>query len=115
MMSEPKRFQMLPDAVKDPQFKSIYRLWLLYHLNDMNAGTPEQSAAADNWMKHKGNRYDYDKVCDMLKACNLYEVPFYGLSTSKQWNGEPYRYGTAWLVREIPAADLSQIAELLSI
>jgi hypothetical protein len=74
----------------------------------MNAGTPEQTAAIDAW-KNCGNKYDYDAVCNMLKDIGLYEIPFYGKSTGKVWNGEKYRYGSAWIIDEIPQNVIDEI------
>lgn len=88
--------------VKASEFMEIYRLWKLYHLNDMHAGTREQEAAIDAW-KEQGNRYDYNKVCDYLKSVGLYEV---------EHEGEPYKYGHKWLYWEIPSEDLEKIKAL---
>lgn len=85
-----------------PEFMEIYRLWNLYHLNDMHAGTREQQAAIDAW-KAEGNRYDYDAVCEHLKSIGLYEV---------EHEGKPYKYGHGWLYWEIPAEDLEKIKAL---
>lgn len=94
--------------VKTADFKKIYTWWKKYHLNGMNAGTPEQEQAIKEW-KDAGNKYDYDAVCEMLKEKGLYEVPFTGKSTGKEWHGEIYRYGSAWIVSDIPEADLCEI------
>lgn len=88
--------------VNASEFKEIYRLWKLYHLNDMHAGTREQEAAIDAW-KEQGNRYDYTKVCDYLKSIGLYEV---------EHEGKPYKYGHKWLYWEIPSEDLEKIKAL---
>lgn len=64
-----------------------------WHLNDMRAGTPEQTKAVEEWMA-AGNRYDYAKACDILKERGLYIV---------QHDGRPYAYGSAWLREELPA------------
>ena len=93
----------ISEYVDDPLFKRVYRLWKLYHLNGMNAGTPEQDAAVKKWIE-EGNRYEYHTVCDYLKSIGLYEV---------EHNGKPYKYGHGWLYREIPAADLAEIEHLL--
>lgn len=89
--------------IKGSLFKEIYRYWKLYHLNGMHAGTEEQDAAIEAW-KAQGNQYDYTKVCDYLKEIGLYEV---------EYKGKPYRYGSAWLHREIPEADLARIKEII--
>lgn len=84
------------------EFMEIHRLWKLYHLNDMHAGTREQEAAINAW-KEQGNRYDYTEVCEYLKSIGLYEV---------EHEGKPYKYGTAWLYWEIPTEDLEKIKAL---
>ena len=90
----------IAEYIKAPKFKEIYRLWKLYHLNDMHAGTPKQEAAIEEW-KAKGNQYDYDKVCEYLASINLLV------------DGD-YQYGTAWLYEAIPDDDLNKIKELIS-
>lgn len=84
------------------QFMEIYRLWKLYHLNDMHAGTIEQEQALEDW-ESKGNRYDYTSACEYLKSVGLYEV---------EYNGKPYTYGHAWLYWDIPEDDLKIIQAL---
>lgn len=88
-------------------FETLYDLWKKYHLNGMHAGTPEQEA--------QGNRYEYTAVCEMLKACGLYEVNYTGLSVGRRYNNEPYKYGHGWLVQELPANVLLRIEHLLSV
>ena len=88
---------------QNKKFKEIYRLWKLYHLNDMNAGTQEQEKAIEEW-KNMGNKYEYTKVCEYLKSINLYEI---------EYNGKPYKYGHSWLYREIPQNDLAKIRNII--
>ena len=111
MLDQLTKFKQITN---DPNYKAILRLWQLYHLNSMNVGTPEQTKAIKEW-EADGNRYDYDAACQMLKGKGLYEVPFYGRTTSKSWNGELYRYGTGWVVNDIPDDDLREIATLLNL
>lgn len=92
----------IAEYVFDAKFKEIYRLWKLYHLNDMHAGTYEQEAAIDAW-ETQGNRYDYTKACEHLKSIGLYEV---------EHDGKPYKYGHGWLYWEIPSEDLEAIKML---
>ena len=94
----------IAEHVHSPLFKEIYRFWKLYHLNGMHAGTEEQEAAIEAW-KAQGNKYEYRKACEHLKSIGLYEV---------EYNGKPYRYGHAWLHREIPEADLARIQEIIT-
>ena len=98
------------EFVTDSLFKKIYGFWKKYHLNAMHAGTPAQEEALEKWHKSKQaeNRivlFDYDTDCDYLESIDLYEDEF---------NGKPYKYGTAWLYYPIPADDLKDIERLLS-
>ena len=90
----------IAEYIKDPKFNEIYRLWKLYHLNDMHAGTPKQEAAVADWVA-KGNRYDYYTVCNYLELIDLLV-------------DDGYKYGTSWLYEAIPDDDLNKIKELLS-
>ena len=81
-------------------FEELYRLWKLYHLNDMHAGTVAQEEALEKaGLTNYGN--EYEKCCDYLKSINLYDD-----------NG--YKFGHGWLKRDIPEEDLKRIKELLS-
>ena len=85
--------------------KTIHDLWIKHHLNDMNAGTPEQSQALKEYHELNNTRFDYTKDVEYLKSINLWEV----LLPS----GGMYKYGHGWLYREIPQTDLNIINELL--
>ena len=104
--------QCLDDLIKFKELKYnkqlllIHDLWKKYHLNNMNAGTLEQSQALEKWHKENGTRFDYTKDVEYLKSIDLYEV------TLK--DGSPYKYGHSWLYREIPENDLNIIKTLLS-
>ena len=99
--------------VKDPAFLEIYAFWKKYHLNGMNAGTPEQEQAIKEW-EAAGNKYEYKAVCEYLKSVGLYEVNYTGLSVGRRFDNEPYTYGHAWLVRKIPGDDLIRIEHMLN-
>lgn len=87
---------MTPDDAA--QFIKIWRLWKLYHLNDMHAGTPAQ----EFYLQKIGLRGadKYAQACDALRAVNLY-------------NDNGCEYGRAWYFQEIPAADMAIIRELI--
>jgi len=89
--------QMIDDIAEfignDETYKTILRVWKLYHLNDMNAGTVEQSAALKDF------EGDYTAQCKHLESINLLI-------------DDGYEYGSAWLFREIPADDLEIIKSL---
>ena len=66
-------------------FSLLFDAWMLFHLNDMKAGTTLQEISVKKYLAESGKRYDYTEVCEYLKSENLYE-------------DRGYRYGTAWLV-----------------
>ena len=103
----------IAEHVKTPLFREIYNFWKKYHLNGMNAGTPEQEAAVAEW-EAAGNRYDYVAACNMLKARGLYEVPLTAnLVGTRKADGLLYKYGHGWVIAEIPENDLAKIKSLL--
>lgn len=95
-----------------PKFRQIKDLWLMYHLNDMHAGTPEQEVCLKDFEDERAqiaatlneplHCYEVDKW--LLRNHNLETVNL---------NGKPYTYGTAWLYRPIQEDDLAEIKELL--
>ena len=102
------------EELDDPAFfNELYALWKKYHENGMRAGTPEQEAAVAEW-KAAGNRYTYISACEMLRARGLYQVNYTGLSVARRYENEPYRYGQAWLVQELPDEVLSRVRYLLN-
>jgi hypothetical protein len=96
---------LLPYFKNNKLFNQIYRLWELYHLNDLNAGTQEQAQLVNNWLKDTGQRYDYSQVCEYLKSVGKYEV---------EHEGKPYKYEHAWIYYPIPVGDLTLIKELFN-
>jgi hypothetical protein len=80
-------------------FKKLRRLWKLYHLNDMHAGSRSQE---DALIAEFGKIPDYNKACEYLKSIDLYK------------DENDYVYGSAWQYREIPAEDLNEIISLLA-
>lgn len=92
-------------------FAVLYDLWKNYHLNGMNAGTPEQEKAVEEW-KAAGNRYDYTAACEMLKSRGLYTVNYTGLAVGRRYENEPYTYGHGWIVQELPESVLNTIQSL---
>lgn len=91
---------------RDVLAQRIRQTWARYHLNGMNAGTPEQKAHAQ--ATEAAHRWDYAKVCDELRAAGLYEVPVTPELRAAALGGLPddatvYRYGSRWLHFPIPA------------
>ena len=94
-------------------FDELYKFWKLYHLNGMHAGTPEQEKAIEEW-EAAGNKYEYTAVCEMLKERGLYEVVFSGLTVGRKYENEPYKYGHAWIIQELPGDVLLRVEHLIS-
>lgn len=131
------------DTVK-PYFKHnklynlIEDLWEKYHLNDMNAGTPEQEKCLKEhederetianeyakalWEKARieyGYSDNYYKkwIENCLRDIHGYTLDCIVLKTYGMYevevNGKPYQYGHSWLYRAIPEKDLAKIRKIL--
>lgn len=74
----------------------LVNIWEQYHLNDLNAGTINQEKALESFESK-----DYTKQCEYLKSIGLYED-----------NG--YKYGTAWLFRQIPDEVIDEIKTIIN-
>ena len=102
--------QCLDSIVRDypdnKDVKTIVKLWKKHHLNDMNAGTPRQT----KYLKSLGEYKSYDWACEELEKANLLHDKEFNYPNQK----DGYRYGTAWLHREIPSKDVKQIKELIN-
>lgn len=89
-----------------PLYEKIMGLWQRNHLNDLNAGTPEQMKFIEE-LEATGWKYEYSAACERLKQAKLYEVPH-------PLTGEPYKYGHGWIYREISPEDLQEIKNILA-
>jgi len=107
--------QCLDDAVEYldrcglvcPTLSKIVPIWKEWHLNDTHSGTPKQEACIDAYLEaHPDRKYDYDDICKMLKRRGLFEDVSYLVS------GEPYRYGSSHLFRQIPHEILLELCGL---
>ena len=88
----------------------VFDLWRKYHLNTMQAGTPEQMKAMEEWLKETGNEswnFDYEGLCEYLKGRNLYFVP------DPENPGREYEFGTRWLTKPIPDEDRKRMDKLM--
>lgn len=78
--------------------------WNKWHLNDMRAGSPAQTAWVEANVDEKA--YDYAKVCAALTEAGLNPDPNY------LRNGKPYAYGMAWLRVDVPQDVVDFLASL---
>lgn len=92
--------ELVPYFKNNRLFMEIYRLWDLYHLNDMHAGTKKQ----ENFLKKhnvKNWASNYDETCEFLSKNNmLYD------------NG--VKFGTVWHYWAIPKKDLEKIKKIIT-
>ena len=83
----------LPEGdLSKEQLEKLYAIWNEWHLNDLQAGSPDQ----EKFLEQQSNDYDYNTACTVLEAAGLNPDPNY------MHNDEPYRYGSAWLRKEVP-------------
>ena len=88
-------------------FLKIYSLWKQYHLNDLTPGTPKQMAFLDSIKDKKPFKAEfYTWECEQLEKVNL---------LTDNLEGNPYKYGTAWLVNEIPSDIKEDINKLMEV
>ena len=87
-----------------PANKKVQRMlavWREWHLNDMTAGSPAQEA----WLKaNPSTDNDYTVACARLADAGLNPDPGY------LHNEKPYKYGSAWLKRDLPPEVLVEVA-----
>jgi hypothetical protein len=76
-------------------FNKIYDIWSKYHLNDLTAGSPKQMAFLDSITKPKNSEF-YTWECEQLEKVDLL------YDKSYLHDKKPYKYGSAWLLTEIP-------------
>lgn len=108
-----KRFLGKVDYFKNGR-KIARFTWNEYHLNDLNAGTPKQTAAIKQWKLI--NKYDYTAACEYLKSIGLYEdFEIDGLACAGGFPEDVlsgkrgYRYGESRIFRPIPAEIIAEI------
>lgn len=84
---------------EDAKAQRMLAIWTDWHLNDMNAGTPAQTAWLKVNLKPEDYAYPkshYDVACEKLAAAGL-----------NPDNG--YKYGSKWLRVELPPEVVAEI------
>ena len=84
---------LLPYFKHNKKFLTIYDLWKNYHLNDMQAGSPNQTAFIESLNL---DNHSYEIVCKELEKHDLL------IDKNYIHNDKPYQYGTAWLFKALP-------------
>ena len=90
---------LFPYLKNNKLFLEIYRLWNLYHLNDLHAGTKKQEEfLKKHHIKNWANKYD--ETCEFLNKNNmLYD--------------KGVKFGTTWHYWNIPKKDLEKIKKII--
>lgn len=92
---------------RDAKAQRMLAIWRAWHLNDMIAGSPAQTAHLETlgeWAYgREGFDSHYDWAHNKLVEASLQPDPNY------LHNGKPYSYGSAWLKRELPADVIAEI------
>lgn len=81
---------------KNRNLGKILKLWDNWHLNDLNAGTSRQEECLKAC-----ESTDYDKRCEFLESKNLLV-------------DRGYRFGTQWLVSDLPSEVKDEIMSLFT-
>jgi len=92
------------DLFPSDAVQRICKLWDQWHLNNLTAGTVEQTACIDVYeVANPKWHYDYSEACEILKDAGLYTIETSPIS---------YTYGSKWLIREVPEAIVNELIEL---
>lgn len=83
-------FVEFADGWNKATVSKFFELWDRWHLNDLQAGSPAQQEAIRN------SGLSYQEAVEKLEALGLNPDPNY------LHNNKPYRYGSAWLMEEVP-------------
>jgi hypothetical protein len=98
-------FQTYAEGHNAETVKKLRDIWNKWHLNDMQAGSPAQTAFLEANPVPRAADY-FTEASQKLKDAGLNPDPNYFN------NGKPYRYGSAWLRVEIPAEALQYLQNL---
>jgi len=99
------------------QLRLFAEVWERWHLNDMNAGTPQQMALVREMDEDLNHKYPDLKGAPHAKAHaegfdSYYTMVCNHLKTRGLIYDGSFEYGTAWLYEEVPAKVLGFLAGL---
>lgn len=97
----------------DP-WRPLHTIWRDWHCNDLTPGSPKQEAAVRKWREQRRRSGKWNGGCDYDEACKMLEKKGLLVDKSFKYHGKPYRYGTAWLTREIPEAVIRTTRDFMS-
>jgi len=104
IIMHPWNFQTYAEGYSAETVQQLRDIWEKWHSNDMQAGSPAQTAFLE---ANPVSRADhYTAATEALKAAGLNPDPNY------LHKGKPYKYGSAWLFVEVPAEALQYLHQL---
>lgn len=103
----PWEFSRLNAGWSDSLVVRFRATWERWHLNDMQAGSPAQTAWIEaNPLPHAYPLSHFDVYRDALRDAGLNPDPGHII------NGKPYKYGSAWLRVNVPLSVLEFLQTL---
>lgn len=96
IVHSPWNFQQYAEGYSAETVQQLRDIWENWHLNDMQAGSPAQTAYLKAHPVPRSADH-YTATVHALTAAGLNPAPDY------IHNGKPYQYGSAWLFKEVPA------------
>lgn len=96
IIMSPWHFTTYAEGYSAETVQKLRDIWDAWHLNDMQAGSPAQTAYLKAHPITDRANY-YTAAVAALTAAGLNPAPDY------IHNGKPYQYGSAWLCVEVPA------------
>jgi hypothetical protein len=104
IIMRPWNFQTYATGYSAETVQQLRDIWEKWHLNDMQAGSPAQTAFLE---ANPVSRADhYTAATEALKAAGL------NPDLNYLHKGKPYKYGSAWLFVEVPAEALQYLHQL---
>lgn len=104
IIGSPWNFREYATSYSAETVQQLRDIWEKWHLNDMQAGSPAQTAFLE--ANPVNSRDHYAAATEALKAAGLNPDPNY------LHKGKPYKYGSAWLSVEVPAEALQYLHQL---
>lgn len=97
----------------DP-WRTLYGIWRDWHCNDLTPGSPKQEEAVRKWRERRRKAGTWHGGCDYDEACKMLEKKGLLVDRTFKYNGKPYKYGTAWLTRDIPEDTIKTIRAFMA-
>lgn len=104
IIMSPWNFETYAEGQNAETVAKLRSIWEKWHLNDMQAGSPAQTAFLEANPVNKADHYS--AALAALTAAGLNPDP------NHLHEGKPYKYGTAWLTVDVPADVLQYLHQM---